>query len=178
MTGSVTSGLGPSQLAGVAHHEPEHRLLLIELRHRRQHRVRVGREEENRLRVAADRRGFDVLERSERVRHARVRREPLVVDVEGAVRPHHAVLDDRAVLVRISVTERRVEDLRLLLLAKVDQLRVAAVLKVGDAAVVPSVLVVAEEGAMRIGRERRLARSRKAEEEGAILRPLPSFAEQ
>ena len=48
------AGLGARQLARVAHEEPEHRLLPGEPRDRRQDAVRVGREEEDRLRVAAD----------------------------------------------------------------------------------------------------------------------------
>src|SRR6185295_20362116 len=51
-----------------------------------------------------------------------------------------------------------------------DGLRVAAAFEVEDAAVAPSVFVVADELARRIARERRLARAREAEEERDISR--------
>ena len=56
-------------------------------------------------------------------------------------------------------------DLRLLLGIEVDELRVAAVLEVRDAVVVPAVLVVAQERARRVRRESCLARPRQAEQE-------------
>ena len=46
-----------------------------------------------------------------------------------------------------------------------DGLGVAAALEVEDAVVAPAVLVVADEDPLGIGRERRLARARQAEED-------------
>ena len=46
-----------------------------------------------------------------------------------------------------------------------DRLRVAAALDVEDAAVAPAVLVVADQRALRVGRQRRLAGAREAEED-------------
>ena len=51
---------------------------------------------------------------------------------------------------------------------EVDDLGVAAVLEVEDAIVAPAVLVVADQSALRIRRQRCLARSRQAEEERGI----------
>ena len=56
-------------------------------------------------------------------------------------------------------------DLRLGLGGEADHLRVAAALEVEDAAVAPAVLVVADQRALGVGRERRLAGAREAEED-------------
>jgi hypothetical protein len=67
----------------------------------------------------------------------------------------------------------RVEDLGLALCGESDALGVAAALDVEDALVRPHVLVVADERAARVGRERRLAGAREAEEDGhAAVGPL------
>ena len=64
-------------------------------------------------------------------------------------------------------------DLRLRLGAETDHLGVAATFEVEHPLVAPPVLVVADEGAVRGGREGRLAGARQAEEDGHVaLRPL------
>ena len=60
---------------------------------------------------------------------------------------------------------QRLEDVRLALRRQVDRLGVAAAFDVEDAVVAPAVLVVADEVALRIGRERRLAGAGQAEEQ-------------
>src|SRR5262249_5330047 len=60
----------------------------------------------------------------------------------------------------------RAEDLRLVVCIQADDLGVAAALEVEDAVVAPAVLVVADEGALRVGGEGRLPRAREAEEAG------------
>src|SRR4051812_822850 len=59
-------------------------------------------------------------------------------------------------------------DLRLRLLMNADRLRVAPALEVEDATVAPSMLVVADQPARRLGRERRLARAAQAKKEGDV----------
>src|SRR3954447_15828055 len=95
----------------------------------------------------------------ELVRGARVLRLRVVVEVELAVRVDRDVLEDRPERVR------RLVDLGLRLRGELDHLRVAAALEVEDAAVPPAVLVVADKGARRISRKRRLPRAREAEED-------------
>jgi len=61
-------------------------------------------------------------------------------------------------------------NVRLVLLAQVDGLGVAPALEVEDAVVVPPVLVVADQVALRVGREGRFARPGEAEEERRVAR--------
>ncbi len=77
------------------------------------------------------------------------------------------------------LVEDGMPDLGLFVLAEVDQLGVAAVLKVGDAVVAPAVLVVAQQRPARIGRQGRLARARKPQQQGNVaVRPLVGRAVQ
>ena len=94
----------------------------------------------------------------ELVRGARVLGLRLVVEVEHAALVDDDVLEDRP------ERARRLEDLRLGLRREPDHLRVAAAFDVEDAVVAPAVLVVADQPPLGIGGERRLARSREAEE--------------
>ena len=56
---------------------------------------------------------------------------------------------------------------------EVDELGVAAELEIGDAVLVPAVLVVAQQGAVRVGRQRGLAGAGKTQEQGdAAVRTL------
>src|SRR5262249_59792671 len=87
----------------------------------------------------------------ELVRGARVLRLRVVVEVEPAVLVDHDVLENRSERVR------RLVDLGLRLRRQLDHLRVAATLEVEDAAVAPTVLVVADERTRGIGGKRRLA---------------------
>ena len=72
------------------------------------------------------------------------------------------VLEDRAEHLR-----RRV-DLRLAFGREVDDLRVAPALEVEDAVVGPAVLVVTDQRARRVGRQRRLARAGQSEEDRRV----------
>jgi hypothetical protein len=53
--------------------------------------------------------------------------------------------------------------------AEVDRLGVAAALEVEGAAIGPAMLVVADQRAGGVGRQRRLAGARQAEEDGGVL---------
>ncbi len=75
---------------------------------------------------------------------------------------------------------QRLENVRLALRREVDGLGVAAAFDVEDAVVAPAVLVVADQVALRVGGERRLARAAQAEEQRRRARsfcpPWPSSA--
>ena len=103
--------------------------------------------------------------KSQRVGAARVLGEALRREVELAgARVEVDVLEDRP------EAARRLEDVRLVHRGEADGLGVAAALEVEDAAVAPAVLVVADQAAPRVGRERRLARPRQAEEDHRVSR--------
>ena len=68
---------------------------------------------------------------------------------------------------RAEALGRRI-DLRLGLARELDRLGVAAALEIEHAALAPAMLVVADEGAVRIGRERRLAGAGEAEEDRRV----------
>ena len=94
-----------------------------------------------------------------------------VVEVDGAALIDDDVLEDRP------ERARRPVDLGLRLRVEADHLGVAAALEVEDAVPAPAVLVVADQRAVRLGRERRLARPGEAEEI-ATSPASPTFAEQ
>ena len=75
---------------------------------------------------------------------------------------------DRDVL-KQSIAADGVIDIGFGLLVQVDDLGIAAALKVEDAVVVPAVLVIADEQTLRVGRKRGLARAGEAEEDGGVL---------
>ena len=71
------------------------------------------------------------------------------------------IVPNRSVVAKISGSASR---------DKLDRLGVAAALEIEDALGAPAVLVVADQGARRIGRKRRLAGARQAEEQRRIAR--------
>ncbi|GIX63970.1 uncharacterized protein BcabD6B2_34050 [Babesia caballi] len=152
--------LRADHLAGVAAHEVVHGLLRGELADGRNDAEGVAGEEDDvggvHVDLGGDHHVRDVLQR---VRAAGVLRDG-AVGVVDLVR--HRVVDD--------VFDHRaeldgVEDLRLLLTAEVLALGVAAALDVEDALVRPHVLVVADELARRVRRQRRLAGAGEPEEQ-------------
>ena len=106
-----------------------------------------------------------VVDERDRIRRARVLGVAIVVQVQLARRR----IDDDILEHRAEPPRRR-EDLRLGLGRKADRLRVAAALEVEHAAIAPPVLVVADEHAIRIARQRRLAGAREAEEQRDVAR--------
>ena len=82
----------------------------------------------------------------DRVRNTCVLCNALVSEVDLAVSSNSYVLEE-------SVTTDCVVDVWLRLLVKVDNLSIAAALEVEYAVVVPSVLVVADEETLRVGRQ-------------------------
>ena len=149
---------GAGDLRGVAADEVIHRVRGRERADRRQHAERVAGEEDHVGRMAGHARDFRVVDELDRIRAARVLRDARVGEVHAVVFIEHHVLQHRA-------EAQRLENVRLVLGREVDRLGVAAAFDVEDAVVAPAVLVVADEMALRIGGERRLARAAEAEEQ-------------
>ena len=98
----------------------------------------------------------------DRVRYAGVLRHGLVREVDLTFLVHRNVLQQ-------GVGADRVPDIGLVLFREVDDFGIASALEVEDAVVVPTVLVVADQLALRVGRKGGFARSRQTEEDGGVL---------
>ncbi len=155
--------LGAGDLGGVAGEEVIHRLRRRQLGDRRHHAEGVGGEQHDVLRHAGAAGARGVRNKVERIGGARVLGLRLVVEVADArVRIEHDVFKHGAEAVRGGV------DFRLRLGGKLDALGVAAAFEIEDALRAPAVLVVADQRALGIGGERRLAGAGKAEEQRHI----------
>jgi len=158
--------LRPGELARVAHEEPQLGLVGLEAGDRGEDAVGVSGEEHHDRRVPRPPGGIGVMDEREGVAGAGVLGEPPVVEVEPAIGGDERVLHDRPVVLRRRLVHHCPVDVRLLGGIEADHLRVAAPLEVEDPLLAPPVLVVAEEGPLGIGGERRLPRPGEAEEEG------------
>ncbi len=155
--------LGAGHLRGVAREEVVHRLVRVELGDWRHDAIGVGGQEDDVLRMTGAAGARRIRDRVERIGRAGVLRLGAVVIVRHAgVGIEHDVLEHGA------ETVGGVPDLRLGFLAELDALGVAAAFEVEDAVRAPAVLVVADEDAVRIGRQCRLAGARQAEEQRAL----------
>ena len=150
--------LGARDLGRVAADEVIHRVRRRERADRRQHAERVAGEKDHVGRMAGDAGDLRVLDELDRIRAARVLRDARVGVIDVAIFIEHDVLEHRA-------EAQRLKDVRLVFRREVDRLRVAAAFDVEDAVVAPAVFVVADEMALRIGRERGLARAAETEEQ-------------
>src|SRR5512133_2994257 len=151
--------LGARQLRREAGQEVEDRLLTAEAGERWEDPEGVGGEEDDRARVARALFRKRVGDLFQLVSRARVLGLRVVVEVEDA-----ALVDDHVLEHRSPGPRRRV-DLRLRLLREPDHLGIAAALEVEDPVVAPAVLVVADQSAFGIGRQRGLAGPREPEED-------------
>ena len=88
--------------------------------------------------------------------HALISEIDLAFGVEGDVLQQSVALDG-------------VVDVRLRIFVQVDDFGVAATLKVEDAVVVPAVLVIADQQALRVGGQTGLAGAVQTEEDGSVL---------
>jgi len=147
----------------------EHALLLREQGDGREDTKGVTSEEDDIVGVSAHRRQLGVGDVLERVSSTRVLRQRSVEEIHNARLLAHAdILEDRP-------EANGAVDSRLLLLLEVDALGIAAPLNVGDALVVPDVLIIANQSAMRVSREGGLTSAGEAEEErGGAVRSLVS----
>ena len=159
----LDADLGAGQLGRVAADEVVHRLVARQPADGRQDAERVGGQEDDRRRLAGHAVLGAVADVVQREGGARVLGELLRVEIELARRRIDVdVLEDRAEALRGRV------DVGLVDVAEPDGLGVAAALEVEDALVAPAVLVVADQDALRIGAERRLAGAAQAEEDGHV----------
>ena len=113
--------------------------------------------------MSAGARRHGVVDELDGISAARVLGQRLIIEIERArVVIHHHVLEHGA-----KAAGGR-EDLRLGFRRQPDHLGVATALEVEHAAVAPAVLVVANQLALGVARQRRLARARQAEEQRGV----------
>ena len=142
----------------------KHGLIGIELRYWGQYATGIAGEEDDIGRVVVGDAGdlgiFDVLDG---VSAASVLREGGVVVVDDA---GDGVKDD---VLKDGAELDGVVDVWLFFGGEANAFGVAATLDIEDAAVRPAMLVVADEGALRVGREGGLARAGEAEEDSDVV---------
>ena len=155
--------LGAGDLRGVAGQEVIHRLRRRQLGDRRHHAIGVGGQEDDVLRMTGAAGARRVRDEVERIGRTGVLGLLVAVVVRDArLRIEHDVFQHRAEAVG------GVPDFRLGLGRELDGLGVAAAFEIEDALRRPAGLVVADQGAVRIGRERGLAGAGQAEEQRAV----------
>ena len=156
------AALGTGKLGGVAGYEVVHSLVGIELGDRRQHAESISRKEYNGLGMAGDAWNQAVGYIIHGIADAGILGKGTIGIVKlPGIGVHYNVLNKGAEL-------DGVPDLGLILLGKVDALRVAAALYVEYAILAPAVLIVAYKAPVRIGGKGGLAGSGKAEEQRAV----------
>ncbi|KAF5214868.1 hypothetical protein ECC02_012483 [Trypanosoma cruzi] len=156
------ASLNAWDVRGVAHHEPEHRLRARQSSHGRHHAKGVVRQENDVLRMASNGLAQRALDVAQRVSNARVLADRLIVEVDlPRSLVQHAVL-------RHSTEAHGVVDVLLRLRVQADCLGVAAALNVEHATVRPHVLVVADQVAVGVCRQRRLSGPAQSKEDRHI----------
>ena len=162
-SGLCDTALCTSQLSCEAREEVVLGLLCVQDRYGRQHTEGVGAEEDHLLSGGTlALRTLDVLDVIDRIAYAGVLGNALVGEVDLAVGVNSDVLQE-------CVAGDGAVDVGLSLLVEVDHLSVAATLIVEHAFVVPSMLVVADELTLRVGRQCGLTRTRETEEDSGVL---------
>ena len=157
------AALGAGQLRGEAGQEVVLGLLRGQDADRGQNAERISRQEDDILGSrCGGNRANDVLDVVDGVRNAGVLGDGLVSEVDLALGIQRDILQQRVALDGIV-------DVRLGVLVKVDDLGVAAALEVEDAVIVPAVLVVADQQALRVGGQSGLAGAGQTEEDGSVL---------
>ena len=157
------AALGAGQLRGEAGQEVVLGLLGGQDADRGQNAERISRQEDDVLGSrCGGNRANDVLDMVDGVGHTGVLGDGLVSEVDLALGVDGNVLQQ-------SVALDGVVDVGLGVLIQVDDLSVAAALEVKDAVVVPAVLVVADQQALRVGGQSGLAGAGQTEEDGSVL---------
>jgi len=159
----LDANLGPSDLGRVPGDEVVGRLGGREPGDRRKDTESVARQENDVLRMAALGVGGAVVDELNRVRTAGVLGLARVVEIGHTVGIKDDVFQHRAVLPGGG------EDGRFILFGQVDQLGIAAALEIEDAVGTPAVLVIADEGPFRVGRQGGLPGSGESEEDGRVV---------
>ena len=157
------AALGTCELCRKSGQEVVLGLLRRQNGNRRQYTECICRKENHVLRCRSVRNRlnnlFDVINR---IRHAGVLRNALIGEI------NLAVCIDRHVLQK-SVTANCAVDIRLGLLVEVDDLCIATALKVEHAGIIPTVLIIADEKALRIRGKRGLTGTGETEEHCGVL---------
>ena len=140
-----------------------HRLLRGQPRDRRQNAIGVGGQEDDVLGHRPQILLRRVRDEVDRVGTAAIFRQRVIVQVDLA-----AFLVDHDIFQHRAEPLGGGEDLRLGLGRQVDHLGIAAALEIEDRLVRPAMLVIADQGAAGIRRQRRLAGAAQAEEDGRV----------
>src|SRR5262249_44428066 len=148
--------LAPGNFLGIAADVMIHRLGLRERPDRWQYAECVTGQKNNVRRVACNAWNLRVLDEFYRISAASVLRNADVCIIYQMVLIEHHVLEHRA-------KTERLEDLRFVLGRQIDGLGVATPFDVENALVTPAMLIVANETAFGVGRQRRLPCPRQAE---------------
>ncbi len=148
-----------------------HGLFGRQLRDRRHYAEGIRGQHDNRLRVRRKAGCRSVRDEMQRIGATGVFGQRSVIEIRNAVFVHHHVFEHGAKAAGRSV------DLGFGLGREADRLRVAAAFEVEDAVFAPAMLVVADQRAIRIGRQRGLAGARQAEKTAASPSG-PTLAEQ
>ncbi len=150
-------------LGGVAGQEVIHGLGRCQLRERRHHAEGIGGQHDDILRVRRGAGRGCVRNEVERIGAA------CVLGQAGIVEIGHAIVVEDDVFEHRAETFGCGEDFRFGLGRQADRLGVAAALEIEDAGFAPAMLVVADQRARGVGRQRGLAGARQAEEHGRIV---------
>ena len=154
MPGFLDSHLGAGNLRGVAADKMIHRLSRRERTDWRQHAKCIAGQKNNIRRMARNARNLRILDELYGIGAAGVLGKADVCIIYQMVLIEHHVLEHRA-------ETERLEDLRFVLRRQIDGLGVAAAFDVEDAIVTPAMFIVTDEMAFRVGRQRRLTRTRQ-----------------
>ena len=154
--------LRAGDLGRVAGQEVVHRLLRRQSCNRRHDTEGIGRQHDDRRRMTRLAAVGCVRNEVQRIGAASVFGSRAIVEVRHAVLIEHDIFEHGA-----EALGRRV-DLRLGFGGQADGLGIAAAFKVEDAGLAPAMLVIADQGAGRIGRKRRLAGAGQAEKDGRV----------
>ncbi len=153
---------GASDLRRISREEVIHRLIGGQPRDRGQHAEGIGGQHDDVGGRRTEIVGAGIGDRAERIGPARVLGERIVVEIDLAIFVHHHVFEDRALHLRGG------EDFGLGLGIEADHLGIAAAFEIEDRSVRPAMLVIADQRAAGIGRQRGLAGARQAEEHRAL----------
>ncbi len=157
------SAFGTCQFSGKAGKEVVLGLFGRKNRYGRKHAERVCGKEYNVLRCRSCRnRTNDILDVVYRVRNTGVLRNALIREIYLAVLVQSYVLEK-------CVTFNCVVDIGFGVFVEVDNFCIATAFKVEYAVVIPTMFVISDEEAFRVGRKRRLARAGKSEEDRRVL---------
>mmetsp|Transcript_8236 Transcript_8236/g.13091 ORF Transcript_8236/g.13091 Transcript_8236/m.13091 type:complete len:208 (+) Transcript_8236:540-1163(+) len=160
--GLCDAALCASHLGSVARQEVIDSLVGVQSGHRWEHTKRVTSQEDAVVWVTSHARGLIVGDVIKRVGHT------AILGLGGVSKVRPVGLWVNRVVLQQGIRADRTEDLRLILLLQVNSLGIAATLKVEDAIIVPSMLIVTKQVAARVSRQGGLASARQTKEKSSI----------